>query len=87
MLKTPDQAVFVLTTTTTTTDGQNDYFTPCCACARGVTIINGEEGRERENVCECERERVREGDCASYSMYVYMYIHIVKRVTLHKHPT
>ena len=34
--KTPDQAVFVLTTTTT--DGQNDYFTPCCACARGVNM-------------------------------------------------
>ena len=34
--KTPDQAVFVLTTTTTTTDGQNDYLTPCYACARGV---------------------------------------------------
>ena len=32
--KTPDQAVFVLTTTTT--DGQTDYITPCCACARGV---------------------------------------------------
>ena len=52
------------------------------SCTHCQTIINGEEGRERENVCECERERervcVREGDCAPYSMYVYMYIHIVK---------
>ena len=42
MPQTPDQAVFVLTTTTTTTttttDGQNDYLTPCCACARGVIM-------------------------------------------------
>ena len=34
-----DQAILVLTTTTTTTtDGQNDCFTPCCACTRGVIM-------------------------------------------------
>ena len=39
--------VMVLTTTTTTTttmtDGQNDCFTPCCACARGVTMVMAEK--------------------------------------------
>ena len=39
MPESPDRAVFVLTTTT---DGQTDYITPCCACARGViTSISG----------------------------------------------
>ena len=40
MPRSPDLAILVLTTTTTTTttDGQTDYFTPCCACARGVIM-------------------------------------------------
>ena len=67
MPQTPDQAVFVLTTTTTTTtttDGQNDYFTPCCACARGVI-----KSRQHSRYINCLSPLFNSATIASLSQF------------------
>ena len=46
MPRTWDLAIFVLTTATTTTDRQTDYFTSCCACARGISACPGHYGTQ-----------------------------------------